>query len=127
MFTAITEGVRVTVESRFLQEHSAADEDRYAFAYFITIANEGATRVQLKRRHWIITDGNGKVEEVEGPGVVGEQPVLAPGESHRYTSGSVLATPVGTMEGTYEMHEADGRIFQAEIPRFSLQMPGVMQ
>jgi ApaG protein len=127
MFTAITEGVRVTVESRFLQEHSAADEDRYAFAYFITIANEGSTRVQLKRRHWIITDGNGKVEEVEGPGVVGEQPVLAPGESHRYTSGSVLATPVGTMEGTYEMHEADGRIFQAEIPRFSLQMPGVMQ
>ena len=127
MFTAITEGVRVTVESRFLQEHSAADEDRYAFAYFITIANEGSTRVQLKRRHWIITDGNGKVEEVEGPGVVGEQPVLAPGESHRNTSGSVLATPVGTMEGTYEMHEADGRIFQAEIPRFSLQMPGVMQ
>ena len=127
MFTAITEGVRVTVESRFLQEHSAADEDRYAFAYFITIANEGSTRVQLKRRHWIITDCNGKVEEVEGPGVVGEQPVLAPGESHRYTSGSVLATPVGTMEGTYEMHEADGRIFQAEIPRFSLQMPGVMQ
>ena len=127
MFTAITEGVRVTVESRFLQEHSAADEDRYAFAYFITIANEGSTRVQLKRRHWIITDGNGKVEEVEGPGVVGEQPVLAPGESLRYTSGSVLATPVGTMEGTYEMHEADGRIFQAEIPRFSLQMPGVMQ
>ena len=127
MFTALTEGVRVTVESRFLQEHSAADEDRYAFAYFITIANEGSTRVQLKRRHWIITDGNGKVEEVEGPGVVGEQPVLAPGESHRYTSGSVLATPVGTMEGTYEMHEADGRIFQAEIPRFSLQMPGVMQ
>ena len=127
MFTAITEGVRVTVESRFLQEHSAADEDRYAFAYFITIANEGSTRVQLKRRHWIITDGNGKVEEVEGPGVVGEQPVLAPGESHRYTSGSVLATPVGTMEGTDEMHEADGRIFQAEIPRFSLQMPGVMQ
>ena len=127
MFTAITEGVRVTVESRFLQEHSAADEDRYAFAYFITIANEGSTRVQLKRRHWIITDGNGKVEEMEGPGVVGEQPVLAPGESHRYTSGSVLATPVGTMEGTYEMHEADGRIFQAEIPRFSLQMPGVMQ
>ncbi|MEI8358293.1 MAG: Co2+/Mg2+ efflux protein ApaG [Deltaproteobacteria bacterium] len=127
MFTAITEGVRVTVESRFLQEHSAADEDRYAFAYFITIANEGSTRVQLKRRHWIITDGNGKVEEVEGPGVVGEQPVLAPGESHRYTSGSVLSTPVGTMEGTYEMHEAGGRIFQAEIPRFSLQMPGVMQ
>ena len=127
MFTATTEGVRVTVESAYLPEHSAPEDDRYAFAYFITISNEGAVRVQLKRRHWIITDGNGKVEEVEGPGVVGEQPVLDPGDSHRYTSGAVLATPVGTMEGTYEMHEAGGRIFQAEIPRFSLQMPGVMQ
>ncbi|MFM7141983.1 MAG: Co2+/Mg2+ efflux protein ApaG [Alphaproteobacteria bacterium] len=127
MFTAITEGVRVTVESSYLPEHSAPEDDRYAFAYFITISNEGAVRVQLKRRHWIITDGNGKVEEVEGPGVVGEQPVLDPGDSHRYTSGAVLATPVGTMEGTYEMHETGGRIFQAEIPRFSLQMPGVMQ
>ena len=127
MFTATTEGVRVTVESAYLPEHSAPEDDRYAFAYFITISNEGATRVQLKRRHWIITDGNGKVEEVEGPGVVGEQPVLDPGDSHRYTSGAVLATPVGTMEGSYEMHEVGGRIFQAEIPRFSLQMPGVMQ
>jgi len=127
MFTAITEGVRVTVESSYLPEHSAPEDDRYAFAYFITISNEGATRVQLKRRHWIITDGNGKVEEVEGPGVVGEQPVLDPGDSHRYTSGAVLATPVGTMEGTYEMHESGGRVFRAEIPRFSLRMPGVMQ
>jgi ApaG protein len=127
MFTATTEGVRVTVESSYLPEHSAPEDDRYAFAYFITISNEGATRVQLKRRHWIITDGNGKVEEVEGPGVVGEQPVLDPGDSHRYTSGAVLATPVGTMEGTYEMHETGGRVFRAEIPRFSLRMPGVMQ
>lgn len=127
MFTAITEGVRVTVESSYLPEHSAPEDDRYAFAYFITISNEGATRVQLKRRHWVITDGNGKVEEVEGPGVVGEQPVLDPGDSHRYTSGAVLATPVGTMEGTYEMHESGGRVFRAEIPRFSLRMPGVMQ
>lgn len=127
MFTATTEGVRVTVESAYLPEHSAPEDDRYAFAYFITISNEGTVRVQLKRRHWIITDGNGKVEEVEGPGVVGEQPVLDPGDSHRYTSGAVLATPVGTMEGSYEMHEVGGRIFQAEIPRFSLQMPGVMQ
>ncbi len=127
MFTATTEGVRVTVESSYLPEHSAPEDDRYAFAYFITISNEGATRVQLKRRHWVITDGNGKVEEVEGPGVVGEQPVLDPGDSHRYTSGAVLATPVGTMEGTYEMHETGGRVFRAEIPRFSLRMPGVMQ
>jgi len=127
MPTALTEGVRVTVESTYLEEHSAPEENRFAFAYFVTIANEGAPRVQLRRRHWIITDGNGKVEEVEGPGVVGEQPVLDPGDSHRYTSGAVITTPVGTMEGTYEMHDGAGRVFKARIPRFSLRMPGVIQ
>jgi ApaG protein len=93
----------------------------------VAIANEGGSRVQLVRRHWIITDGNGEVRDVEGPGVVGEQPVLEPGAVHRYTSGAVLATPVGSMEGTYEMHEASGRVFQARIPRFRLQRPGVLQ
>lgn len=127
MPTALTEGIRVTVESRYLAEHSDPDENRFAFAYFVTIANEDAARVQLRRRHWIITDGNGKVEEVEGPGVVGEQPVLERGQSHQYTSGAVLRTPVGTMEGTYEMHGPGGRVFRAEIPRFSLRKPGVMQ
>jgi ApaG protein len=125
--TLVSEGIRVTVESTFLAEHSSPENDRYAFAYFVTIANEGAPRVQLRRRHWIITDGNGKVEEVEGPGVVGEQPILEQGDVHRYTSGAVITTPVGTMEGSYEMHETTGRIFRAKIPRFSLQMPGVMQ
>ena len=127
MPTALTEGVRVSVESMYLPDRSAPDEDRYAFAYVVTIANEGGIRVQLRRRHWIITDGNGKVEEVEGPGVVGEQPILEPGTSHRYTSGAVLVTPVGTMEGTYEMHEPSGRVFKANIPRFPLQMPGILQ
>ena len=127
MATLVSEGIRVTVESTFLAEHSSPENDRYAFAYFVTIANEGAPRVQLRRRHWIITDGNGKVEEVEGPGVVGEQPILEQGDVHRYTSGAVITTPVGTMEGSYEMHETTGRIFRAKIPRFSLQMPGVMQ
>ena len=127
MPTAVTEGVRVSVESVYLSDHSSPDDNRYAFAYVVTIENEGTTRVQLRRRHWIITDGNGKVEEVEGPGVVGEQPILEPGDSHRYTSGAVLQTPVGTMEGTYEMHEVGGRVFRAEIPRFALQMPGVVQ
>lgn len=127
MPTAVTAGVRVTVESTYLEEHSAPDENRYAFAYFVTISNEGAPRVQLRRRHWIITDGNGKVEEVEGPGVVGEQPVLGPGDTHRYTSGAVIATPVGTMEGTYEMHDGEGGVFKADIPRFSLRMPGIIQ
>ena len=127
MPTAVTEGIRVTVESRYLADHSDPDENRYAFAYFVTIANEDAPRVQLRRRRWIITDGNGQVEEVEGPGVVGEQPILEPGQSHRYTSGAVLKTPVGTMEGSYEMHGPAGRVFRAQIPRFSLRMPGIMQ
>jgi len=127
MPTAVTAGVRVTVESVYLPDRSSPDDDVYAFGYMVTIANEGTRRVQLRRRHWIITDGNGNVEEVEGPGVVGEQPVLDPGEEHRYQSGAVLKTPVGTMEGTYEMHGPDGQAFQARIPRFPLQMPGVLQ
>lgn len=126
MPSAVTEGIRVSVESRYLEDHSKPEENRFTFAYFVTIANEGSTRVQLKRRHWIITDGNGKVQDVEGPGVVGEEPVLDPGHEHRYQSGAVLTTPVGTMEGTYEMHETGGRVFQAEIPRFALQQPGVL-
>lgn len=127
MPTADTEGIRVTVESVYLDDRSNPDENNFAFAYMVTIENQGATRVQLRRRHWIITDGNGNVEEVEGPGVVGEQPILGQGEVHRYTSGAVLTTPVGTMEGTYEMHEAGGRVFRAAIPRFALQVPGILQ
>jgi ApaG protein len=127
MPTAVTEGIRVTVESVYLEDRSVPDEDTYAFAYVVAIANEGETRVQLTRRHWVITDGNGEVREVEGAGVVGEQPVLDPGGVHRYASGAVLATPVGTMEGTYEMHEPGGRVFRARIPRFRLQRPGVLQ
>ena len=101
MPTAVTEGIRITVESVYHEDRSNPDDDSYAFAYVVAIANEGGTRVQLMRRHWVITDGNGAVREVEGPGVVGEQPVLDPGSVHRYTSGAVLATPVGSMEGTY--------------------------
>ena len=126
MPTAVTEGVRVTVESMYLADRSAPDEGSYAFAYHVTIANEGTERVRLMRRHWIITDGNGRVEEVEGPGVVGQQPVLAPGEEHHYSSGAVLVTPVGTMEGTYEMVADGGRVFKADIPRFALQVPGIL-
>ena len=125
MPTALTRGVRVTVESRYLAERSDPDRRRYAFAYFVTIANEGAPRVQLRRRRWLITDGDGHVEEVEGPGVVGQQPILERGQEHRYASGAILRTPVGTMEGAYEMHDADGGVFHARIPRFSLQVPGV--
>src|SRR5437867_11281808 len=127
MPTAVTEGIRVTVEAVYLEDRSSPDDDAYAFAYVVAIANEGGSRVQLMRRHWIITDGNGEVREVEGPGVVGEQPVLNAGEVHQYTSGAVLTTPVGTMEGAYEMHEPNGRVFRAAIPRFPLRMPGVLQ
>ena len=127
MPTSVTEGIRITVQAMYLDDRSAPDDNSYAFAYQVTIANEGHGRVQLMRRHWIITDGNGEVREVEGPGVVGEQPVLDDGEAHQYTSGAVLTTPVGTMEGTYEMHEPDGRVFRARIPRFALRKPGVLQ
>src|SRR5262250_2363539 len=127
MPTTVTEGIRVTVQAMYLDDRSAPDENSFAFAYQVTIANEGHGRVKLMRRHWIITDGNGEVREVEGPGVVGEQPVLEKGGMHEYTSGAVLTTPVGTMEGTYEMHEAGGRVFRAAIPRFPLQKPGVLQ
>ena len=126
MPTAVTDGVRVTVEARYLEDRSEPEEARFAFAYFVTIANEGTSRVQLKRRRWIITDGDGKVQEIEGPGVVGEEPILEPGREHRYQSGAMLTTPVGTMEGSYEMHEDGGRVFKAEIPRFGLQQPGAL-
>ena len=114
MPTAVTEGIRVTVEATYLPDRSSPDESTYAFAYTVTIANEDAPRVQLRRRHWVITD-------------VGEQPILERGEAHRYSSGAVLATPVGTMEGTYEMHAAGGHVFKANIPRFALQVPGILQ
>ena len=127
MPSQLTERIRVTVQSTYLEDRSSPDEHSFAFAYEVTIANEGHGRVQLMRRHWVITDGDGQVREVEGPGVVGEQPILEDGQAHQYTSGAVLMTPVGTMEGSYEMHEPDGRVFQAVIPRFPLRQPGVLQ
>jgi ApaG protein len=127
MPTTVTDGIRISVQATYLEDRSAPEDGSFAFAYQVTIANEGRRRVQLMRRHWIITDGNGEVREVEGPGVVGEQPVLDAGQAHQYTSGAVLTTPIGTMEGTYEMHEPGGRVFKAAIPRFQLQKPGVLQ
>ena len=111
------------VQSQFLPEQSSESDDRYVFAYTITISNEGARTAQLKTRHWIITDGRGTVEEVRGDGVVGEQPRLTPGQSFQYTSGCVLNTPVGTMHGTYRMWRDDGSYFDAEIAPFSLVTP----
>jgi ApaG protein len=119
---AITNGVRVTVSTVYVPSQSVPTQHRYAFAYTIRMAIEGKQTVQLKTRHWVITHANGKVEEVRGPGVVGQQPVLKPGEHFEYTSGCVLETPRGTMHGTYQM-AADGGMFDADIAQFQLAMP----
>jgi ApaG protein len=116
-------GIRVEVETEYVEGQSAPDEDRYVFAYTITIRNEGDLPAQLLTRHWIITDANGKVNEVRGEGVVGEQPYLRPGEGFRYTSGTVIETPVGSMHGSYQMVDEDGAHFDAEIPAFTLSIP----
>jgi ApaG protein len=120
---AITNGIRVTVSSNYIPAQSAPKARRYVFAYTVRIANEGTEAAQLKSRHWIITDGNGKIEQVRGPGVVGEQPMLRPGEHFEYTSGCVLETPRGSMEGTYQMQRADGTEFDATIAPFALMLP----
>jgi ApaG protein len=120
---AVTQGIRVSVRTSYIPEQSAPREHRYVFAYSIRIANEGQTPAQLLNRHWIITHGTGHVEEVKGPGVVGAQPRLEPGQAFEYTSGCVLSTPHGTMHGTYEMKRDDGSTFAATIAPFSLSMP----
>ena len=120
---ALTDGIRVRVQSMYLPDQSNPRDDRYVFAYTITISNEGARTAQLKTRHWIITDARGEVEEVRGDGVVGEQPRLAPGQSFQYTSGCVLTTPIGTMHGSYRFWCDDGSQFDAAIALFSLASP----
>jgi ApaG protein len=107
----------------FIAEQSAPEKHRYVFAYTITITNEGTVPAQLLNRHWLITDSNGKIQEVRGDGVIGEQPYLKPGEKFRYTSGAVLETPVGTMQGQYTMHPDEGENFNANIPQFTLSIP----
>jgi ApaG protein len=121
--TATTRGVKVTVRSNYVPERSQPAAGRWFFAYRIRITNRGAVPVRLLNRHWVITDAHGEVEEVRGPGVVGEQPTLAPGESFEYTSFCPLPTPFGTMEGSYEMVTADGERFWADIGRFTLSEP----
>lgn len=110
----------------FIAEQSEPDKGRYVFAYTITITNEGAVSAKLLHRHWLITDANGKVQEVRGEGVIGEQPYLKPGETFRYTSGAILETPVGIMQGHYTMHSDDGDDFNAPIPQFTLSIPRVL-
>ena len=124
MSDAITNGVRVRVRTDFLSERSSAEQGRYAFAYTIRILNQGEVTVKLLTRHWIITDGDGAVQEVKGDGVIGQQPVLAPGEAFEYTSGCILETPCGTMQGSYHMQTEEGAEFDAQIAPFLLAVPG---
>ncbi|MDP1863669.1 MAG: Co2+/Mg2+ efflux protein ApaG [Thiobacillus sp.] len=118
--------ISINVNTTYLAEQSDPAADRYVFAYTISIANTGTVAAQLISRHWIITDAENVTQEVKGLGVVGEQPLLQPGESFEYTSGTAMATPVGTMQGTYQMVAEDGIKFDAEIPKFTLSMPRVL-
>lgn len=121
--TALTRGIRVSVKSFYLAERSSPAAQQYAFAYTVRIANEGRETAQLRSRHWIITDGDGKVQEVRGEGVVGAQPMLRPGQHFEYTSWCMLATPHGSMHGTYQMVTEEGEQFDAAIAPFPLALP----
>ena len=123
MFEETTRNIRVLVEPSFLDDQSEPDEDRYLWAYRITIENTGREPVQLLSRFWRIVDSRGRTREVRGPGVVGEQPVIEPGESFEYTSGAPLETPSGFMSGSYRMRGANGEDFEIGIPMFALQSP----
>jgi ApaG protein len=120
---AITEGIRVSVRSSYLPDQSSPRDRRYVFSYSVTISNQSDAPVQLVSRHWVITDASGHTEEVRGPGVVGKQPRLRPGERFDYTSGCVLATSSGEMHGEYQMVRGDGSGFDATIPAFLLAFP----
>ncbi len=127
-YTAITRGIAVSVEPSYLEARSSPGSSQYFWAYRVIIENQGRETVQLLNRHWMITNARGELTEVKGPGVVGEQPVLKPGESYEYTSGAPLDTPSGMMGGAYQMETESGERFDIEIPTFSLDRPnhGVM-
>ena len=126
MPTSVTQGVRVTVQSQYLEDRSAPAASQFVYAYTVRIANEGGETLQLKTRHWIITDAEGKTQEVKGEGVVGAQPVLRPGQGFEYTSGTVIHTRFGSMHGTYQMYRENGEFFDAEIPPFTLAPPNAL-
>ncbi|MFP5507430.1 MAG: Co2+/Mg2+ efflux protein ApaG [Gammaproteobacteria bacterium] len=126
MSSAANYDIQVSVETTYVESQSVPEQSRYVFAYTITIRNAGKVPAKLLTRHWIITDSNGKTQEVRGDGVVGEQPHLQPGESFRYTSGTLLETAIGSMRGSYQMIADDGVEFDAEIPAFTLAIPRVL-
>ena len=119
--------ININVDTNYVEAQSNPADERYVFSYTITIRNDGAMAARLLTRHWIITDANGAVQEVKGEGAVGEQPHLQPGEGFRYSSGAILATPVGSMEGSYKMLADDGQYFDTPIEPFTLAVPGVLQ
>jgi len=118
--------IHIHIETAYLEAQSEPEEQRFVFSYTITIRNEGTQAAQLVSRHWLFTDSNGKTQEVRGKGVVGEQPHLRPGQSFRYSSGAIIETPVGTMQGSYQMRSDEGLTFDAPIPAFRLAMPGIV-
>ena len=118
--------IDIEVETSYMADHSEPEKDRYVFAYTITLVNRGSISAKLLTRRWIITDADNRIEEVEGEGVVGEQPTLKPGEGFRYTSGTVVETPVATMHGSYKMLAEDGNTFDTNIPQFVLSAPRVL-
>lgn len=124
--TAEANPIEIQVETHYIEAQSAPEEDRYVFSYTVTIRNTGSQAARLLTRHWIINDANGNVQEVHGEGVVGEQPYLRPGESFEYTSGTVIETPVGSMEGSYQLVNDDGTPFDAPIPAFTLSQPNAL-
>lgn len=126
MYRAVTRNIEVSVEPFYMADRSDPDESRFVWGYRVTIANQSDEFVQLLTRYWRITDGNGKVEEVRGPGVVGEQPALDPGDSYQYTSGCPLTTPSGFMVGFYTMRDGDGSLFDVQIPPFALDLPDAL-
>ena len=119
-------GIHIQVATSYIDDQSEPDADRYVFAYTITISNDGDSAAKLLSRHWVITDANGKVQEVSGDGVVGEQPYLTLGQRFRYSSGAVIETPVGAMQGLYRMVSDDGASFDAPIAPFTLAVPGLL-
>lgn len=126
MADSLQNNIKVEVETRYIEEQSNPEQNYYVFAYTITIQNQGQQTAQLLTRHWVITDSNHKVQEVRGDGVVGEQPILKPGEQFVYTSGTMLETSVGTMKGSYQMESADGSKFDATIEEFVLSAPRIL-
>ena len=126
MDTPASPKINVSVDTSYIESQSDSEDDRYVFAYTVTIQNHGTVPAKLMTRHWIITDANGKTQEVKGEGVVGEQPHLKPGEGFQYTSGTMLETPVGTMHGSYQMVTDDGVEFEADIDLFTLSAPRIL-